>query len=175
MLKVIGAIAVIVIAAILILAAAKPDNFVVQRTIDINASPEKIYPFISDFRNWTKWSPYEKLDPNLQRTYSGAAAGKGAVYEWSGDGKAGKGRMEIVKTEEPNAIVIALDFFAPFEAHNMAEFTLESRGDASTVTWAMRGPSPFITKIMQVFFSMDKMVGADFETGLANLKQISEK
>lgn len=175
MLKVIGAIAVIAIAAILILAAAKPDNFVVQRTLDINASPEKIYPFISDFRNWTKWSPYEKLDPNLQRTYSGAAAGKGAVYEWSGDGKAGKGRMEIVKTEEPNSIVIALDFFAPFEAHNIAEFTLESRGGASTVTWAMRGPSPFITKIMQVFFSMDKMVDADFETGLANLKQISEK
>lgn len=175
MLKVIGAIAVIAIATILILAAAKPDNFVVQRTLDINTSPEKIYPFISDFRNWTIWSPYEKLDPNLQRTYSGAAAGKGAVYEWSGDGKAGKGRMEIIKTEEPNSIVIALDFFAPFEAHNIAEFTLESRGDASTVTWAMRGPSPFITKIMQVFFSMDKMVGADFETGLANLKQISEK
>lgn len=175
MLKIIAGIVAAAIAVVLIIAATKPDNFVVQRTLDVNASPEEIYPLINDFHHWTKWSPYEKLDPNLQRVYSGANAGKGAVYEWSGDNKVGKGRMEITEIREPNTILIALDFMAPFEAHNVAEFTIAPRGDDSTVTWAMRGPSPFISKVMQVFFSMDKMVGADFETGLANLKQLCEK
>lgn len=175
MLKIIGGIVAVAIAVILIIAATKPDNFVVQRTLDINAAPEKIFPLINDFHNWTQWSPYENRDPNLQRTYSGAAMGKGAVYAWRGNKDIGEGRMEITETQEPNSILIALDFLAPFKAHNVAEFTIAPRGDGSTVTWAMRGASPFVTKVMQVFFSMDKMVGADFETGLANLKNLSEK
>lgn len=175
MFKVIGAIVVAVIAIILVLAAMKPDNFVVQRTLSIHAAPEKIYPFIADFHRWTLWSPYEKLDPALQRTYSGAASSKGAVYEWSGNKKAGKGRMEITAANEPNDIVIQLDFIEPFATRNTAEFTLTPNGESTTVTWAMRGPSPFIAKIMQVFFDMDKMVGPDFETGLANLQAIAKQ
>lgn len=175
MLKIIAGIAVVIIATVLIIAATKPDSFTVQRTLDINAAPEKIYPFINDFHQWTQWSPYENRDPNMQRTYSGAEAGKGAIYAWRGNKDIGEGRMEITETREPNSIVIALDFIAPFKAHNIAEFTIAPRDNVSTVTWTMRGPSPFVTKIMQVFFSMDKMVGTDFETGLANLKQISEK
>lgn len=174
MFKIIGAIIAVAIAAILILAAMQPDSFVVQRSLAIPASPEKIYPLISDFHRWTRWSPFEKLDPAMQRTYSGADSGKGAVYTWSGNNKAGKGRMEITDTNAPNGIVIQLDFIEPFAASNTAEFTLVPDGDTTTVTWAMRGSSPFIAKIMHLFFNMDKMVGSDFETGLANLKAATE-
>ncbi|HEY3699848.1 MAG TPA: SRPBCC family protein [Spongiibacteraceae bacterium] len=175
MLKITGSIIVAIIVVILILAATKPDNFVIQRSLAIKAPPEKIYPLIADFHHWTAWSPYEKLDPSLQRTFSGAESGRGAIYEWSGNKKAGKGRMEIIETKEPNDIVIQLDFIEPFAAHNTAEFTLTPNGDSTTATWAMRGTSPFIAKIMQVFFNMDKMIGPDFETGLANLKAATEQ
>ncbi len=175
MFKVIGAIVAAAIAVILVLAAMKPDNFVVQRALTIKSSPEKIYPLIADFHRWTLWSPYEKLDPTLQRKYSGADSSKGAVYEWSGNKKAGKGRMEIIAANEPNDIVIQLDFIEPFATRNTAEFTLTPNGDSTTVSWAMRGSSPFIAKIMQVFFDMDKMVGPDFEAGLANLQTIAEQ
>lgn len=175
MFKMLAAVIVVALAGILILAAVKPDNFVVQRSVTIKASPDKIYPLIADFHRWTLWSPYEKLDPALHRTYSGADAGKGAVYEWSGNKKAGKGRMEIVNVNEPTDIVIQLDFIEPFATRNTAEFTLVPSGGNTTVTWAMRGSSPFVAKIMQVFFDMDKMVGPDFETGLANLQAIAER
>lgn len=175
MFKMIGAIIVAAIAVILVLAAMKPDNFVVQRSLTIKSPPEKIYPLIADFHRWTQWSPYEKLDPALQRTYSGADSSKGAIYEWSGNKKAGKGRMEITAANEPNDIVIQLDFIEPFAARNTAEFTLAPNGDSTTVTWSMRGSSPFIAKIMQVFCNMDKMVGPDFKTGLANLQTIAEQ
>lgn len=174
MLKKTALIIVAAIAAILIAAAMQPDNFTVQRSLTIKASPEKIYPFIADFHHWQEWSPFEKLDPALQRTYSGMDSGKGSIYAWSGNKDAGKGRMEIIATSEPNDIVIQLDFIEPFAAHNTAEFTLTAAGENTTVTWAMRGPSPFIAKIMHVFFNMDKMLGADFEAGLINLKKISE-
>jgi hypothetical protein len=175
MLKTIALVIAAAIAAVLIAAAMKPDNFVVQRSIEINAAPEKIYPLIDDFHRWTQWSPYEKLDPNLQRIYSGAASGVGAIYTWSGDKNVGKGRMQIIDVKEPTQIIIQLDFIEPFATHNTAEFSLAPRNNATTVTWSMRGPSPFISKIMQVFFSMDKMIGNDFETGLANLKIAAER
>lgn len=175
MFKTIALIVVVAIAAILILAARQPDNFIVQRSLTINAAPEKTYPLIADFHRWPLWSPFEKLDPALQRTYSGTESGKGSIYEWSGNKEAGKGRMEIVDVDEPHNIVIQLDFSEPFAAHNTAEFTLAPKGASTMVTWAMRGSSPFIAKIMHVFFNMDKMLGPDFEAGLANLKNISEQ
>lgn len=175
MLKIIAMIIGAVLAVILILAATKPDNFVIQRSLAIKAPPGKIYPLIADFHRWTAWSPYEKLDPSLQRTFSGAETGRGAIYEWSGNKKAGKGRMEIIEAKEPHDIVIQLDFIEPFAAHNTAEFTLTPNGDSTIATWAMRGTSPFVAKIMQVFFNMDKMIGPDFETGLANLKAAAEQ
>ena len=175
MLKIIALVVVVLLVALLIYAATKPDTFRVQRQASIKAPPEKIFPFINDFNRWGSWSPYEKKDPAMKRTFSGAPAGKGAVYEWEGDQNVGKGRMEIVESVQPSKIAIKLDFFKPFEAHNIAEFTLEAQGGSTNVTWAMHGPSPYLAKVMHVFFDMERMVGKDFETGLANLKTISEQ
>jgi len=173
MLKTIAIIVVVLIAAILGYAMTMPDSFRVQRTTSIKAPPEKIFSIINDFHRWGSWSPWEKMDPEMKRTYSGAASGKGAAYAWQGNSKVGEGRMEIADTS-PSKVTIKLDFMKPFEAHNTAEFTLEPKGDSTNVTWAMYGPSEFITKVMGVFVSMDKMVGKDFETGLANLKAVAE-
>jgi carbon monoxide dehydrogenase subunit G len=165
---------VVAVAAVLIFAATKPDTMHFQRSASIKAPPEKIFALINDFRKWGAWSPYEHKDPAMKRTYSGASAGKGAVYEWDGDKNVGRGRMEITDVSEPSKVKIKLDFFKPFEAHNTAEFTLEPKGDSTTVTWAMYGPCPFIGKVMSVFVDMDRMVGKDFEIGLASLKGATE-
>ena len=178
MLEVFGVIALVLLAAIavvLVLAAMKPDTFRVQRTASIAAPPEKIFPLINDFDNWGAWSPYEKKDPAMKRTRSGAASGKGSVYEWDGDKNVGKGRMEIAEASPPSRITLKLDFERPFEGHNIVDFTMEPRGKAASVTWAMQGPVPFMAKIMHVIFNMDRMVGKDFETGLANLKTLAER
>ena len=175
MLKTIIIILVVVVAAILIFAATKPGDFRVQRSITIKAPPEKVFALINDFHKWVAWSPWEKLDPAMQRTFGGAPEGKGAIYEWNGSGKVGAGRMEIIDAALPSKLLIKLDFIKPFEGHNTAEYTLVANGGAIDVTWAMYGPSPFISKVMQVFFSMDSMIGKDFEAGLANLKALAEK
>jgi uncharacterized protein YndB with AHSA1/START domain len=175
MLKTIAIIVVVAIAAVLGLAATKPDTFRVQRSATIKAPPDKVFALINDFRNWSQWSPWEKLDPAMKRTHSGPPSGKGAVYEWDGNKEVGAGRMEITEPTPPSKLVIKLDFIRPFEGHNTAEFTLQPQGDGTNLTWAMHGPAPFISKVMQVFFSMDGMIGKDFETGLANLKAVAEK
>ena len=163
-----------VIAALLAYAATRPDVFRVERSASINAPPEKIFALINDYRNWPSWSPYEKLDPAMQRRLSGAASGQGAVYEWEGNKKIGKGRMEILESSPSSRITIKLDFFAPFEAHNTAVFTLRPNGGATDVTWAMHGPAPFMAKLMGVVMNMDKMVGGQFAEGLANMKAVAE-
>jgi uncharacterized protein YndB with AHSA1/START domain len=178
MFEIIAIVAVVLalaIAAVLILAARKPDTFRVQRATTVKAPPDKIFPLINDFHQWGAWSPYETRDPVMKRSYSGAERGKGAVYGWEGNKNVGSGRMEILDTQAPSKIVIKLDFFAPFEGHNTAEFTMLPQGDGTNVTWSMHGPSPFIGRIMHVFINMDRMVGKDFEAGLANLKRLTEK
>ena len=147
----------------------------VQRSVSVKAPPEAIFPLISDFHRWSSWSPYEKRDPAMKRTYGGAAQGKGAVYEWQGDSEVGQGRMEITDTSDPSRITIKLDFIKPFEGHNVAEFALVPQGGVTNVTWSMDGPSPYIGKLIGVFVNMDRMIGNDFEAGLANLKAIAEK
>jgi uncharacterized protein YndB with AHSA1/START domain len=173
-------VVVVLIAALLAYAATRPDTFRIRRSASIKAPPEKIFALIDDFHNWGSWSPYEKLDPAMKRTLSGATSGKGAVYEWEGNAKAGAGRMEIIEAASPSKIAIKLDFTRPFEGHNTAEFTLDAKRNstevASTeVTWAMHGPSPFMAKLMGLFINMDKMIGKDFETGLANLRSVTER
>jgi Polyketide cyclase / dehydrase and lipid transport len=178
MFQVIAIIAVVLaiaIAAILILAASKPNTFSVERAISVKAPPEKIFPLINDFHQWVSWSPYENKDPAMKRSYSGAESGKGAVYGWEGNSNVGSGRMEILETSAPSKILIKLDFFKPFEGHNTAEFTMLPQGDATNLNWVMRGPAPFISKLMQVFMNLDHMIGKDFEVGLANLKRLTEK
>ena len=172
---IIGIIFAVVLAGILIFAATKPDKFRVQRSTSINAPPEKIFPLINEFDRWGTWSPYEKRDPAMKRSRSGPSSGKGAVYGWEGNSQIGTGRMEIMEALPPSKIVIKLDFFRPFEAHNTAEFTLEGKDDTTSVTWAMHGPANYISKLMGVFINMDTMIGTDFEAGLSNLKAISEK
>jgi uncharacterized protein YndB with AHSA1/START domain len=171
---IIAVVLAIAIAVVLILAATKPNTFSVRRTITVRAPAEKIFPLIDDFHQWGSWSPYEKKDPAMKRSYSGPASGKGAVYGWEGNKNVGSGRMEILDVSAPSKIVIKLDFFAPFEGHNTAEFTMLPQGDATTITWLMHGPAPFMNKMMQVFMNLDNMIGKDFEVGLANLKRIAE-
>jgi uncharacterized protein YndB with AHSA1/START domain len=172
---VIAAILAIAIAAVLIFAGIKPNSFSVRRATSIKAPAEKIFPLISDFHQWGTWSPYETKDPAMKRTFSGATSGKGAVYAWDGNNNVGSGRMEILDAAAPSKIVIRLDFFKPFEGHNTAEFTMLPQGDATTLTWLMHGPAPFMSKMMQVFMNLDRMIGKDFEVGLANLKKLTEK
>ena len=172
---VVAIVLAIAIAIVLILAATKPNTFSVQRATSVTASPEKIFPLINDFHQWGTWSPYETRDPAMKRSYSGAASGKGAVYAWDGNNNVGSGRMEILEAQLPSKIVIKLDFFKPFEGHNTAQFTMLPQGDATSVTWVMHGPAPFMSKLMQLFINMDHMIGKDFEAGLSNLKKLTEK
>ena len=174
-LVIIAVILAIAIAAVLILAATKPNTLRVQRSVSIKAPPERIFPLIADFHQWLTWSPYEQKDPAMKRTYSGAERGKGAVYAWDGDKNVGSGRMEILAASAPQKIVIKLDSFKPFEGHNTAEFTMLPQGDGTHVTWLMHGPARFMTRLIQVFMNLDNMIGKDFEAGLANLKKQTEK
>ena len=173
---IIAIVLAIVIAIVLILAATKPDTFSVRRAAVVNAPAEKVFPLINDFHRWGTWSPWENKDPAMKRTYSGAQSGRGAVYAWDGNRNVGSGRMEILDASSPSKIVIKLDFFKPFEGHNTAEFTMLPQGNTATtnITWVMHGPAPFMSKVMQVFMNLDRMIGKDFEIGLANLKRQTE-
>jgi hypothetical protein len=166
---------ILAIAGLLGYASTQPDTFEVARSTTVQASPEKIFPYLEDFHLWSAWSPWEKLDPGLKRSFSGAASGAGAAYAWEGDRSVGSGRMQVTAARPSSSIDIQIDFIAPFEAHNTAAFTLAPQGDATAVTWTMQGPMPFMSKVMGVFFSMDRMIGKDFEAGLANLKAAAEK
>jgi polyketide cyclase/dehydrase/lipid transport protein len=173
-LAIIGVVVVIAIAGILLYAATKPDSFRVQRTVLINAPSDKVFPRINDIKAWTAWSPYEKKDPAMKRSYGAVTAGKGATYAWEGDKNVGQGSMEMLESS-PQKVLIKLDFLKPFEAHNMAEFILVPKGDTTDVTWAIYGPSPFMSKVIGTFMNLDKMIGGDFEKGLADLKAAAEK
>lgn len=162
------------IAVVLVLAMTKPATFSVVRSTTVNASAANLHAMINDFHAWGDWSPWEKLDPALNRTFSGAATGKGAIYEWTGNNKVGAGRMEIL-SEIPGAKVeIKLDFIRPFEGHNLTTFTITPGANGTAVRWEMTGPNAFIGKVMSVFMNMDDMIGKDFEKGLANIKQAAE-
>jgi len=169
----VGIIAIVII-AILICAMMQPNTFRVARSISINADPEKIFPLINDFHNWKAWSPFEKLDPTMTTTFSGAENGVGAIYTWNGNKKAGAGRMEIIKTVVPTEINIQLDFTKPFKSSNPTTYTLVAQGNSTTVSWIMSGPMNIMSKVMCLFISMDKLVGKDFEAGLANIKNLAE-
>ncbi|HEY1708723.1 MAG TPA: SRPBCC family protein [Rhizomicrobium sp.] len=166
--------AVVVIAGLAGYIASRPNSFRMERSIVIAAPPEKIFPLIANFHEWTKWSPFEKLDTDLKRGYSGPDSGVGAIYTWDGK-KAGAGRMEILEAPPSSLVRIKLDFSKPFTAHNIAEFTIVPQGEGtSTVTWAMSGPQPFVVKAMSTVMSTDKIVGPQFEEGLASMKRAAE-
>lgn len=174
LLIILGVIAVVIVIGLAV-AATKPDTFRVERSGSIKAPPEKVFALIEDFHQWTSWSPWENLDPNLKRTYGGAAKGKGATYAWQGNAQAGEGGMEILEATPASRVLIKIDFFKPFEAHNQVDFALTSESGGTRVVWSMTGPQAFMMKVMGMFMSMDSMVGKDFEKGLVSLKAVTEK
>lgn len=173
MLIAIGVVAIL-LAGLLGYAATRPGSFRIQRSIAIQALPDRPFDLVADFHNWAAWSPYEKLDPAMKKAFSGSSKGKGAVYTWSGNSKAGEGRMEILEAASPSRIAIKLDFVKPFEGHNTAEFTFDSQAGSTRITWAMSGQQNFMIKLMSIFMNMDHMIGKEFEQGLQNIKSIAE-
>jgi uncharacterized protein YndB with AHSA1/START domain len=168
------ALIVLAIIVVCILASKLPDSMVVERSADFNATPQKVFETIQDFRHWPSWSPWEYLDPKMTKTLSGSEKGVGAIYEWIGNKKVGQGRMEILETK-PNAFVkIQLDFIQPFKSNNTTTFTLVPSGATTKMTWMMEGPSPFLMKIFRVLMRIDRAIAGDFDRGLANLKKVVE-
>jgi|SRR5271156_3808836 len=163
------------IAAVLLFAASKPKTFQLQRSITIKAPPEKIFPFINDLHQWSAWAPQDKEDPNIQRTFSGAAAGEGAASNWQGSGSSGQGRMLITESVPDRKVSVAVDFAKPFVAHNVNVFTLEPTGDSTTVSWNFTGENVYMLKLMSIFVPMERVMGKHFDDGLANLKAAAEK
>lgn len=169
---------VFVVAALVLLlayAATRPDDFRYARATRIAAPPEKVFGLVDDLHAWAGWSPWEKMDPELRRTYEGPQKGVGASYAWDGNKKVGAGRMEITRSVPSSKIVLQLDFLRPFEAHNVTEFTFDTSEGKTVVTWVMTGKNAFVSKLMGIFVDMDAMIGKDFEAGLANLKALAEK
>ncbi len=173
-LAVIAGIIAALVAIILIIAALKPAHFRVQRSIEIEAAPGTIFPLINDLHENSRWSPFEK-DPNMKKVHSGAPKGVGAAYDWDGNKQVGRGRIAIIESVPTSKVVMKLDMFTPFEAHNTVEFTLHpGEGKKTTVTWTMFGPQPYLAKVMSTVINCDKMVGSQFEEGLGKLKAIAE-
>jgi len=146
-------------------------RFTVERSASIAAPPQTVYDLLVDFHKWPQWSPWEELDPGMERTHSGAEAGVGAKYAWSGNRKAGQGDMTITDAQAPSKVQIALNFVKPFKSSNTTMFTLTPEAGGTKVLWSMIGPRPLMMRIFGFVFNMDKMVGKDFEKGLAKLQQ----
>ena len=146
------------------------NTYTVERSTVIGVPAEQVYAQIADFHKWTAWSPWEGLDPNMERSYAGASEGEGSKYSWSGNRQAGQGRMEILEADAPSHLLIDLVFEKPWKSHSVTEFTIDDTGSGSEVKWTMTGPMTLLTRAMGVFKSMDSMLGPDFEKGLAKLK-----
>lgn len=175
MLKILGIIIALVVVGILVLAATQPDTFRIERKAAIKAPAEKVFPLLNDFKQWGTWSPWEKKDPAMKRNFGAVTTGKGATYTWEGNKDVGQGGMEITDSVSPNKLTIALSFIKPFEARNTVNFALTPVAGGTEVAWSMDGRNNFMSKIICLFMDMDRMVGKDFETGLANLKIAAEK
>ncbi|MES2824685.1 MAG: SRPBCC family protein [Pseudomonadota bacterium] len=175
MLKIILLVVAVAIMLIFILAFAKPAIFRVVRIADIKASPESIFALLNDFHRWQAWSPWERMDENLQREYSGSVSGAGMKYAWQGNKKVGKGNMEVVESQPSSMLKIQLNFIEPFVSSNIVVFTLVPQGETTQITWLMEGPYHFISKLISVFVDMDKMVGKNLEAGLNNMNEVLTK
>lgn len=169
------AIGIAALVAVLVLVIAlRPPTFHIERSTVINAPPERVFAFVNDFHAWSAWSPWEKLDPNMKRSYDGPRAGVGAKYAWVGNDEVGEGRMTIEQSQPPSRVVVEIEFLKPMAATNTATFAFVKAGDTTKVTWAMDGNNNFVSKAFQLVMDMDALVGKDFERGLAQLKTASE-
>jgi hypothetical protein len=166
---------VIVVVVLAIVVATRPSTFHVERSIVITASPESVFAQVNDFHSWAAWSPWEKLDPKMEKTFSGPSAGAGATYAWNSENsKVGQGRMTIERSDLPSSVSVKLEFIKPFTATNTVTFTIIPAGTQTRTTWAMDGHNGFLGKLFHLVMNMDKMVGGDFERGLAALKSVAE-
>lgn len=164
----------ILLVLLVVVVVTRPTRFRIVRSTKISAPPATIFGLINDLKRWQAWSPWEKVDPNLQRTYEGPSSGPGAAYSWVGNANVGEGRMTIVESRPNERVDIRLDFIKPFTAANTAEFMIKPVGDQTEVTWAMEGDYNFMMKACGLVMNMDKILGGRFEEGLANMKQIAE-
>ncbi len=163
-----------VVVLLVIVVSARPATFHVERSTMVSAPPEAVFSQVNDFHAWPNWSPWEKMDPGMKKTFSGSASGQGSVYSWAGNDKVGEGRMTIEKSDKPSLVSIKLEFLKPFAATNTATFTFTPAADGTKATWAMDGNNNFMSKAFQLFMDMDKMIGKDFEQGLASMKVAAE-
>jgi carbon monoxide dehydrogenase subunit G len=177
LIKILIAVAVVLVVAALLFAIAvsmQPSDFVITRSTTIDAPPAAVFAEVNDFHRWQPWSPWEKLDPNLKRTYEGPTAGEGAKYAWEGDGNVGAGQMTITESKPSEQILIKLEFIRPFAGVNQTVFDFQPKGDQTAVTWTMSGKYHWCAKAMGMFMSMDKMIGGNFDDGLASMKSVVE-
>ena len=165
--------AVALVLAFLLLVSTRPGTLHVERSVSIAAAADSIFPLLNDFRMWALWTPYDK-DPAMQKTYSGSEAGEGAHYVWTGNKSVGQGEITIVESRAPGRLLMDLHMIKPFEARNVATFTLKAEAAATRVTWALDAPQNFMTKMASLFVNMDRMIGQDFEIGLGKLKRVVE-
>jgi len=174
-LKIVLIALVVLVAAVLVYAATKPGTFAVERSQLVAAPAEKVFTLVADMKAFNTWNPWLRRDPGSPLRYEGPTSGPGAAYSWDSK-KLGAGRMEVLEANAPSRVAMRLDFLRPFKSTNRVEFSFEPQPGAQTrVTWRMTGPMPYVSKLMSVFFAMDKMIGPDFEAGLVNLKVEAEK
>ncbi len=166
---------VVVIAGFLAVVAIQPAEFRITRSATISAPPAAVFAQVDDFHKWEAWSPWEKIDPQMKRTYEGAPSGTGAVYGWVGNSEVGEGKMTVTESRPGELVRIRLDFIKPFAATNTAEFAFKPEGGGTSVTWSMEGKKNFVSKAFCLFVNMDRMVGGQFEKGLAQMKSVVEK
>jgi hypothetical protein len=175
-LKLIGLAGAVAVGIVLAVAATRPDSFRVQRSASMKAAPEKIFPLINDLKSFNAWNPFNKKDPNIKGSYSGAASGAGAAYAFEGNKDVGRGQIEIIDSRPTSEVRMNLHMLSPMEGRNVVEFSLKPEGgEATRVTWAIQGPMPYLSKILCLFVDMDAMIGREFELGLADLKTIVER
>jgi len=174
MLKKVGIGVVVLVVVLVVFIATRPSTFHIERSTKIAAPPELIFGLIDDFRKWQDWSPWEKLDPAMKKTHSGAPSGTGAIYSWTGNDDVGEGRMTITSSKPPEQVQIKLEFLKPWEATNTTTFTVKSGDGGANVTWAMDGNNNFASKAFGLFMDMDAMIGKDFEKGLSAMKALAE-
>jgi hypothetical protein len=172
--RIIVSVAVLIVVALAVFVQTRPARFHIERSATIEAPSAAIFPHINDFHRWTAWSPWERIDPALQRSYDGPPAGIGAGYRWVGNNQVGEGSMRITESTLDREVGIALEFIKPFKASNTATFTLVPEASGTRVTWAMDGENTVVSKLMGLFMNMDRTIGGEFEKGLASLKDIAE-
>jgi hypothetical protein len=169
----VGVVVVLLIVAVLVYIGTRPNDFRIERSASIAAPPDVVFSIINDLRKWNRWSPYDKRDPHMKKTLEGPSAGPGAIYTWNGNSEVGEGRLTIIESKPGQLVSMKLEFSRPFKATNQVNFKLVPSDGGTRVSWIMDGKNNFMTKAFSLFMNMDKMVGTDFEHGLANLAMVT--